>query len=605
MVTLKRTLLLCSLVIFAQQSIAQTIENPVAITLMTDANTVSPEHPSYVVVQFKIPKGMWMGPEPYEARTPPGTKIVPAEMPGFTFEKAMFPESLKEWVPAKLGTTKVLKEVVNVVVPYSVDQSVSDGNHQLTFYITYTPSYTAGKLSTHVKEAYTIDVSVASGSQQVAIPSPSLEPVSEDFKVQPKDYEDVSKVFRFLFKPWNEESGFVKALHTVWQDPEGHGKTVRIMPFPTSFTTNITGSSVGMGAALFNSTREGTMTGSLSVTASSNDLIGGGFGITAISCPGAYHNYQFGAFFGGESYRDISLKYENYTVADSKFGYNFSFRSVEEPRQRFNGLGNASLEDNETAYRQTLLHTGLDLYSTGIQSFRFGLGLSYDDYDVGTSFEKVRVEEGIDFLQNSILSEGLLGLDGNSRFGVKANLIYDHKDQEFTPAKGLFAKLSLSQNSISNTDNTAIEDNYLGVDLDVRQYFSGPSQKLVGLLRGGLQLKSETNLPFYMLSSLGGPESMRAYDFERFLGKNSFFTSAEIRYSVLKLQVLGYPMDMEMGAFLDVGQIFGDGVDLGDDLKVDPGLSLRFINKPNIGLILTYANGDDGGYVTGGIGLPF
>ena len=108
-----------------------------------------------------------------------------------------------------------------------------------------------------------------------------------------------------------------------------------------------------------------------------------------------------------------------------------------------------------------------------------------------------------------------------------------------------------------------------------------------------------------MLSSLGGPESMRAYDFERFLGKNSFFTSAEIRYSVLKLQVLGYPMDMEMGAFLDVGQIFGDNVSIGDDLKVDPGLSLRFINKPNIGLVLTYANGDDGGYFTGGIGLPF
>ena len=377
-------------------------------------------------------------------------------------------------MPSKLGTTKVLKEVVNVVVPYSVDKSVSDGNHQLTFYITYTPSYTAGKLSTHVKEAHTIDVTVASGSQQVTIPSPSLEPVSEDFKVQPKDYEDVSKVFRFLFKPWNEESGFVKALHTVWQDPEGHGKTVRIMPFPTSFTTNITGSSVGMGAALFNSTREGTMTGSISVTASSNDLIGGGFGLTAISCPGAYHNYQFGAFFGGESYRDISLKYENYTVADSKFGYNFSFRSLEEPRQRFNGLGNASLEANETAYRQTLLHTGLDLYSTGIQSFRFGLGLSYDDYDVGTSFEKIRIEEGIDFLQNTTLADGLLGIDGSSRFGVKANFIYDHKDQEFTPAKGLFAKLSLSQNSISNTDNTAIEDNYFGVDLDVRQYFQAP-----------------------------------------------------------------------------------------------------------------------------------
>ena len=602
---LKLTFALSLFFVFTQFGIAQTIENPISISLSSDATVVSAEHPSYVVVQFKIPKGMWMGSEPYEARTPPGTRIIPAEIPGFTFKEPIFPESLKDWVPAKLGSTKVFKEVLNVVVPYSVDKSVATGDHKLTFYITYTPSYTAGKLSTHVKEKYSINVTVANSSQEVAIPSPSMEPVSEDFKVKPKDYEDVSPVFRFLFKPWNEESGFVKGLHKLWQDPEGHGKTVRFLPFPTSFTTNITGSSVGLGAALFNSTREGTMTGNISVSGSSNDLIGAGIGIQAISCPGAYHNYQFGAFFGGESYRDISLKYENYTVANSKFGYNFSFRSVEEPRQRFNGLGNASLEINETAYRQTLLHTGLDVYSVAIQSLRLGLGVDYDDYDVGTSFEKIREEEGIDFLQNSILSEGLLGLDGSSRFGVKANLIYDHKDQEFTPAKGLFAKLSLSQNSISNTDDTRIADNYFGVDLDVRQYFSGPSQKLVGLLRGGLQLKSETDLPFYMLSSLGGPESMRAYDFERFLGKNSFFTSAEVRYSLFKLQVLGYPMDIEMGAFLDVGQIFGDDTSIGDDLKVDPGFSIRMINKPNIGIILTYANGDDGGYFTGGLGLPF
>ena len=49
---------------FAQFGIAQTIEKPISISLMSDATVVSAEHPSYVVFQFKIPKGMWMGPEP-------------------------------------------------------------------------------------------------------------------------------------------------------------------------------------------------------------------------------------------------------------------------------------------------------------------------------------------------------------------------------------------------------------------------------------------------------------------------------------------------------------------------------------------------------------
>lgn len=572
---------------------------------MTNAPTVSSQHGSYVVVQFKVPNGIWLGAEPGDARTPPGTVITPEAIPGFQFGAPIYPEPIEEWVPSKLGKTYVFKETVNVVVPFSVDETVSQGAHDLTFYVTYTPSYSAGTLSTHVKEPYSISINVAGSSQEVAVPAPSLEPISGDYFVGPKSFEDVPNFFKFLFRPMNEESAFVKSLHKVWLDKPGHGKTARIMPFPSTSVSNITSSSVGMGLAFFNSTKEGTMTGLVSLSGFSNDLIGGGVTLTAISCPGAYHNYQFSASIGGESYRDISLNYENYTVADSKYGYNFSFRSLEEPRKRFNGLGNNTLEEDETAYRLEVLHAGLDLYSIAIQNFRFGVGISYDDYDVGTSFEDIKTDEEIEFLQDTRLMEGLLGIDGSSNVGIKLNFIYDHKDQEFTPVKGFYSKLTLSRNSISSTDDPLIADDYYGLNLDVRQYFSGPSQKLVGLIRGGLELKSESNLPFYMLSSLGGPNSMRAYDFDRFLGRNAIFGSAEIRYTLFTVPILGYPMDVEVGGFLDVGQVFGGEEDLGDDLKVDPGASLRIINKPNVGLVFTYASGDDGSYFTGGIGLPF
>ena len=98
---------------------------------------------------------------------------------------------------------------------------------------------------------------------------------------------------------------------------------------------------------------------------------------------------------------------------------------------------------------------------------------------------------------------------------------------------------------------------------------------------------------------------MRAYDFERFLGQHAAFASAEVRYSLFSIPILGYPMDIELGAFLDVGQIFGGELSLGDDLKVDPGMTMRMINKPNVGLVFSIADGDDGIYFTGGIGLPF
>ncbi len=603
----KINLIILSL-LFISSVFAQTVKDPIVVDLMTSSTSISPNSKSYIIVQFQIPKGIWMGAETGDARVPPATVITPQSLAGFDFEEPMFPEPIQEWVPAKLGKTLVYKELVKVVIPYTVNEDVKPGGYDLKFNITYSPGYNAGKLSTHVKEEYTINVKVAPNSEASTIPEPSLGTVSDDFVVQAKTYDNIPKLFRFMFNPINENSGFAKGLHKIWLDKEGHGKNIRIMPFPNLSNTKITGSTIGMGLAFFNSTREGTMTGNFSMSGFQNNLIGAGFGISAISCPGAYHNYQFNATFGGESYRDVQLKYENYTVADSKFGYNFSAKSIEEPRKRFNGIGNNSSLASETAYRLTLLHTALDLYSIGIQNFRFGIGANYNNYDVGTSFQKIRDIEGIDFLQNdTTLTNGLVGLNGNTIYGFKLNFIYDHKDQEFASARGFYAKLVLSRNNISDTDNTDFSSNYYGLKLDVSQYFSGPYQKLIIFMRGGLDLKSQADIPFYAQSSLGGLNSMRAYDFDRFLGQHAAFASAEMRYTLFSLPILGYPMDIELGAFVDVGQIFGgtESLALGDDLKVDPGMTMRMINKPNVGLVFSIADGDDGIYFTGGIGLPF
>ena len=150
--------------------------------------------------------------------------------------------------------------------------------------------------------------------------------------------------------------------------------------------------------------------------------------------------------------------------------------------------------------------------------------------------------------------------------------------------------------------NESVEDKLL---MTQSNSFSGPSQKLVVLMRGALDLKSEADLPFYQLSSLGGITSSRAYDRDRYLGQHSAFASAEMRYTFFTIPVLGYPMSIEMGAFLDVGEVFGNGTSLGDELNIDPGVSMRMINKPNVGVVLNYAYGSDGVYLSGGIGLPF
>jgi len=593
-------------VIFGLHSLlAQTVKNPVLVEFVSSDVAVAPGQKSSVTAIFKVPKWIWLGAEPDEARTPPGTSISPVSKDGFVFESPLYPEPYVEWVPAKLGKTKVYKEVVEIVVPFVVDKSVEEGEYELVFKVNYTPGYNAGRMATHTNEEYRVNVTVDKSAKPKKIPSPRNGNVADDFVVEPKTYDSVPSALKFMFKPFSEDFALTKALHKMWLDQPGHGKSVRFMPFPTFATTNTRGTSLGMGGSVMNSTKEGTMTGMFSMTASVNNLIGFSYGLEAISCPGAYHNYQFSAYFGSESFRDVSLDYENFTLFNSNLGIDLTLGSLNEPRSRFFGVGPLAIEDQQTVYRKIKLESILDIYSLSIQSLRLGVGVSYHDFEVDESFAKMVSEENVPFLQNSPLVDGLVGLEGSSTFGIRFNAIYDHRDQEFTPSKGLYAKMTISRNSISSNGSKDLPTSFYGLDIDMRQYFSGPSQKLVVLMRGALELKSEEDLPFYQLSSLGGINSSRAYDMERYKGQHSAFASAEMRYTLFTIPVLGYPMSIEMGAFVDVAQVFGNNSNFGDELNVDPGMTMRMINKPNVGVVINYAYGSDGGYLSGGIGLPF
>ncbi len=601
-----KNLITIILISFTFQLLGQTVDKPILITVKPISTTVAPNGQSAVVIDFKIPKGIWLGAQNKAARTPPATVIYPVSNDKFTFGTPLFPEPYTEGVPAKIGVTKVYKEALRVVIPFTVAANVPDGDYPINFNITYTPGYNAGRLTTHNKEMYSTTISISKNAiQQAVIPAPKNGEVSDDFIVAAKEY-DVSPIFRFMFTPLKEETFLTNSLHSIWLDPKNHGKTVRLMPFPYAYSSNFEGSSVGMGLTLFNSTREGTMTGMFAMFGYSNEYIGGAFGVQAISCPAAYHNYQFFAFVGGENYHFISLHYENLTIGKTEnFGIELTANSLNEPRKRFYGLGATTRESDETVYREEELEGILDAYFLPAQSIRVGLGLRYRDIDTGTSISDLS-DEGLPFLVQENRFVDLLGLNGGSVLGTRFNLIYDHRDQEFSPSRGFYGKTTFEYNNFLDDETfPEIADNYWTINLDMRQYFSTANQRLVFLIRNSWTFNSEENIPFFEGASLGGVNTMRAYDPDRFIGKNSLFASMEMRVTLFDVKVLGYPLAVEMAGFVDAGQVFGGGHELGDELNVDPGVSIRMINRPNVGMIFNIASGEDGVYFSGGIGLPF
>ena len=67
---------------------------------------------------------------------------------------------------------------------------------------------------------------------------------------------------------------------------------------------------------------------------------------------------------------------------------------------------------------------------------------------------------------------------------------------------------------------------------------------------------------------------------------------------------MGFPMDLEIAPFLDFGQVF-NSTDFEGEFNLNPGLSIRVLNRPNIGIVANGAIGQDGIVFTGGVSLPF
>jgi len=198
------------------------------------------------------------------------------------------------------------------------------------------------------------------------------------------------------------------------------------------------------------------------------------------------------------------------------------------------------------------------------------------------------------------------GIKGATVVGERINLVYDSRNSEFTPSAGFYAKAVAEYNQITDqvVTNPNSISNYGKFSVEIRKYFSTVDQKLTLLLRNSWTFTTDKNIPFFDLATLGGQYDIRAFDTGRFYGQHSVFASVELRYEVMKMVVMGFPVDIEMAPFMDGGQVFDDD-GFNGRFNITAGMSMRVLMRPNIGIIANAAVGQDGLVFTGGVNLPF
>ncbi|GMR24990.1 MAG: hypothetical protein BMS9Abin39_0264 [Ignavibacteria bacterium] len=596
---------------FTNSTFSQTVENPIDISIKPINTIVTPGQQSALEMVFKVPRGFWLGDSDPSATIPPPTFIVMKSIENFEFGEALYPKPREKGVPVHKGKTRIFEGKVHVIIPFVTNTSIPEGDYTITAYATYTPGLNAGHLSTHVHEKYTTTVTISSKGEitQSDIPEPFISEVPKDYLVI--DEEDLlPEPWSSIMYRWPEGTAIPDFLHWLFIDPDNHGKHIQTVWVPFVGFTENNGATLGMGVSLLNVTREGIMTGQVQLRGFYNEFIGPTIAVEAVSCPAAYFNYWVSAQVSTDGKNaGIRAHVENLTLGKKhRFGYELIADAFQDPRYRFYGVGSGTTEEDKTNYTHKEFGGALDVYWMPVDHWRFGVGGKIRNVDVSDGNDKIRevmpwttdlTSEGGEF-------EMVAGIKGATVVGGRVNLVFDSRNSEFTPSAGFYGKATAEFNNVADQVVTTSDpvSNYGKFSVDLRQYFSTRDQILTLLLRNTWIFTTDENIPYFDLATLGGDFSNRAFDNGRFYGQHSVFASMEVRVQMMHIVFMGMPMDVQMAPFLDAGQVFnGDGFT--GKFNVNPGMSIRILNPPNLGIIGNAAIGQDGIIFTGGVTLPF
>lgn len=599
------------LIILSNISSAQTMDNPILISISPVDNIVSLGQKSALIIKFKIPRGYWLGSSDPKTRNPSATIIEMESNENFSFEKPIFPKPKASGVPVHKGYTYVHKNEISVVVPYSVSQNAQSGEHPIKAQITYTPGLNAGQLITHKDEEYSTVVKIDknAGASNSELPTPSIAEVPKDFIVK-EEIVELGQPLKTILYRWPENTAIPNFLHFLWVDPDNHGKHIQTVWAPFAGNTENNGLTLGGSVTLLNLTPEGIMTGLFQIRAMYNETVGTTFSLEMVSCPAAYFNYWLSAeaSTNGED-QQIHFHIENLTLGSAdRFGYELQLDVFKDPRYRFYGMGPGTKEDDQTLYSHSEAGVVLDFYWLPVSHLRFAIGGKYRSVAVNDAAD--------DFIGNKIFTTSetgiggkfasVAGIKGATVAGERLTVVYDQRNSEFLPTDGFYGKITGEYNQILDEAETNGEqiDNYGRLLVDLRQYFSTIDQMFTFLIRNNWTFTTSDRIPFFEQATIGGDFSDRAFDGGRFFGQHMGFLSFEFRYQAFHMNLMGTPWTIELAPFLDMSQVFSDN-SINGRFNINPGISLRMLNKPNVGMVGNIAYGQDGIILTGGVQLPF
>ncbi len=321
----------------------------------------------------------------------------------------------------------------------------------------------------------------------------------------------------------------------------------------------------------------------------------------------------------------------------------------------FNGYEsyfNADWEDKESDDYLSRMYYNMDRKLTRLRAdfqgkisgpqFRWMAGIEYNHAITGTvDIEKLNKGKDIEdqlpdtaLLFDKFVDWGVIPedqADGGNTTLLKAGLVYDTRDIEANPMKGIWTELQflMAPSFLGNDDLS-----YTRFILTHRQYFTLVPQVLNLAFRASYQSKLSGDMPYYMLpfvyntapnytrDGVGGAKTVRGVMRNRIVGEGFAFGNIELRWKFLRTIIFNQNVYLALSGFLDGGIVTKkydfdkSGIPSGqinlvenadEKLHLGAGAGFHFVMNQNFIIAVDYGRALDPGDGESGlyIGLNF
>ncbi len=165
----------------------------------------------------------------------------------------------------------------------------------------------------------------------------------------------------------------------------------------------------------------------------------------------------------------------------------------------------------------------------------------------------------------------ILGFNGGYTNNVRAGIVYDTRDFEPDPNRGLFLEYTHERSTKAIGSNYEFNKNLVSgrIFISPVEYFTRKPPELLEkfvLAARGAMVQTNGDAPFYEYrnmwgtetnqSGLGGRTTMRGYKQDRFVGQTMAYANFEIRWKFASADVWGQHFDFQLVPFYDVGRVW-------------------------------------------------